>query len=146
MIAALESSGSTLPWETATARLMQEYEARTWHTRSLESGKGIHGPSIALNVNRRRPRGATSNSRHTFVQRKLKCWECGRHGHKAQNCAKRLRHRDSTSHRDEGETANHAVMLLASSKPSWESQLVLESGASDHMIEEELEKLLVAMR
>lgn len=127
VVSSLQTIESEVSWESATARLLQEYEEKVWASskpsRSLP--KLSDGSATALTANIKVSPFGRRFTRHVGRKGKSgpenrKCFECSEVGHIAKNCPHRQRQKGSNvMHNWEyNGTANHATMLMAIEKDS----------------------------
>lgn len=126
VVSALQTlADENLNWDTATARLLQEYSSRI---------EGSSAPQPSGMKVKQEPRALTSLAR-------VKCYNCSKYGHYARNCRAPRRkgkgHPRFTQRRvhfdqeDEGER-QQALMARSSRNPN--EELIVDSGATAHMI------------
>ena len=130
-VATLQSSSTELKWETATSRLLQEYEEQMHSAGKSARVHSSSGSGLALGATGQRSNNTNSSGRKRKETRK--CFGCGRVGHLVKNCRDRVKGQSDKGDEEKPSTAHHAVLMLAMSERE-DEEVLLDSGASDHMV------------
>ena len=136
VITNIQSQGDAVGWDTVTARLLQEYDEKLWASETPKPSKIKQDPAAALIANGRGSGNGKSKKRSNFRHKleNRRCYNCNEMGHIARYCPKRKQDRDSAFIKTDVSQAHHATLLLASPQSKGNVRLILDSGASDHMV------------
>lgn len=133
VVAALQASDSEISWQSATASLLQAYAEKSLTGRA-PAGR-FEEKSLALSVRNRhvpfKP-GSRFGSRGSNQERR-RCYHCNRVGHLKRNCPE-LRHDHGGTASGSAGSVNHATVLMAVTDEVSSHRLLLDSGASDTMV------------
>lgn len=120
--------------EDVTASLLQEYDDKMSVSGNHKPLKRSADPAAALTANRAY-RGTWNRRQNIVSSKQVRCYSCNQMGHFARNFPNKKY--ANGQHRGEGEQtaqANHSTMLMASAVAEDGDKLLLDSGASDHMV------------
>lgn len=114
LVTALQTTGTAVSWNTATARLLQEFNEKSING-SLGGGSGAGG-SMALNTRHRKKYFGPKKEYPPKWKKKVekrRCFECRQLGHIARHCPKKKQGDTSFENSTFDASANHASMLMA---------------------------------
>lgn len=144
IVAALQSAGQNLSWESVTARLLQEYEEQQWNHNSPSVASNSKAGERVLVAARTKHRGSGYQKRH--MQETRVCYNCNERGHLSRNCTQRVKEgrRENRlltwkgDHRGSAQLSRSTLLLTASIGKRSSSKdpelFIMDSGASDHMV------------
>ena len=139
VIVSLQSTARDVNWDTVTARLIQEYDEQTWAANyDTSSSSRENDRNVALAANRHgnfKAADAPFSKRPGKKREKRRCFSCGKVGHIAKNCRQKKQHQQTPAENEDRDGfANHATMMMALQRNCQSKYLILDSGASDHMV------------
>ena len=140
IVTVLQSKDTAVSWELVSSTLLQEYEEQLWAS-TARSGKQTNESSLALNASgnrgHREGQRLQKKKRSTFQQGR-KCWECGKKGHLARDHKNGKIYGNANARQnvefDDTVNAHHATLLMAISSQEEDTRFLIDSGASDNMV------------
>ena len=150
VVASLQTVNETLSWESVSACLLQEYEEKELDSNGSRMNsaarRGMHEKGLAFTAGRKHvPRRKGFKLAKGPRAETRTCFECDQVGHLARNfpLKKGQALQAENVEKPEGPEVKEATMMVACrrnvdcSSDVFKSNLVLDSGASDHMVNSE---------
>lgn len=125
---ALLSFDKEFSWENASPTLLQEYDEKVWLASQPKQMKK-KSPTSALFANNQRQKGKGWKR----LERR-RCFGCGKKGHLVKCCTDARGQENSNNSENTTTFANHATLLMARKRSCDDRALIVDSGASEHMI------------
>ena len=125
IVTSLQGQLETVTWEVATARLLQEYSEKLLVSDGKNTFKRGSDTAVALSAHPKH------GSRRLPFKERRRFFKCNEVGHISRDCRKKDGGKTSDGWSSQ---ANHATMLMAVTVKAKPEVLILDSGASDHMV------------